>query len=81
MEHALAEQKSTLAEHQNKFTNNEMVVTCETVKKILGDQIAELGQTKAEMHSKMLSYVKDEMEMRKIALQVHELKAKLAQYD
>ena len=58
-----------------------MVVTCETVKKILGDQIVELGQTKAEMHSKMLSYVKDEMEMRKIALQVHELKAKLAQYD
>ena len=58
-----------------------MVQTCDKVKTILSDQIAELGETKAQLHSKMLGYVKDEVEMRKIALQVKELKTKLAMYE
>ena len=67
-EHALAEQKTTVAEFQNKFTNQEMVQTCAKIKQIMTDQISELGETKAQLHTKMLAYVKDEMEMRKIAL-------------
>ena len=45
-----------------------MTQTCSKIKKIMTDQIMELGETKAQLHNKMLSYVKDEVEMRKIAL-------------
>ena len=40
----------------------------------------ELTQTKGIVHSKLLMYVKDEVEMRKVALQVRDLKEKLALY-
>jgi len=64
----MAEQKTAIQEFENKFSNTEMTQSCDKIKQIMTDQIAELGETKALMHTKMLSYVKDEIEMRKIAL-------------
>ena len=77
----MAEQKAIIAEYENKFSNRETVTACAKVKQILLDQIAQLSETKALQHERMMSYVKDEVEMRKIALQVKELKAKLAMYE
>ena len=46
-----------------------MIQTCDKIKQIMTDQISEMGETKSAQHAKMLGYCRDEMEMKKLALQ------------
>ena len=68
-----------IKEFENKFTNKQMLQTCERVKEIMLSQTAELTEAKSQLHTKMLSYVRDEMEMRKLALQMKDLKKRMSE--
>ena len=70
-----------LQEYQNKFTKDDLSIACDKIKEIMNKQIEELSQTKGIVHSRLLCYVKDEVEMRKIALQARDLREKLAKYN
>ena len=45
-----------------------MAKACDKIKEIMSKQLEELSKTKGEVHNKLLSYVKNEVEMRKLAL-------------
>ena len=50
-------------------------MTCDRVKQMMTDQLGALSETKAQLHSRILAYSKDEKEIRQIALQVRQLRA------
>ena len=77
----MTKQKIALQDYQNKFTKDDMSQACDKIKEIMSKQLEELSQTKGEVHQNLLSYVKNEVEMRKLALQAKDLRAKLAQYN
>lgn len=58
-----------------------MTMTCDKVRQMMTDQITALSETKAELHAKMLRYIPEEREMKKLALQAHQLKSQLAKYE
>ena len=76
----MTKQKIALQDFQNKFNKDDMSRACDKIKDIMNKQIEELSQTKGDVHQKLLSYVKNEVEMRKLALQAKDLQTKLAQY-
>ena len=67
-EQTAVQQKIVLQEYQNKFTNDDLSEACGKIREIMQKQMEELSQTKGIVHSKLLMYVKDEVEMRKVAL-------------
>ena len=80
-EQIMTKQKIAIQDYQNKFTKDDMSRACDKIKDIMSKQLEELSQTKGEVHQNLLCYVKNEVEMRKLALQAKDLKAKLAQYN